>query len=364
MSHPVASAAGFAQASISFKDLSQQLGEDFAVFKSGSREVLQNFYDDFQVSWEKWSQASQKYQVTIKQLPKELRQRPFIKNAIANINSFEADLKDFLQKFKNSSLQEWRQAASQHLKVGSEKIQGIQLGIQKISCQISEIETNALVQKCLRGETILADIKNIQWARKLSHAFLGVLFLFLFVYSGWSPAIIWTFAGAFMVFCFSLETLRHFNPSVNQWVWRAFKPIMRESEKTKINSAMFYIFSMAVVYFVFPLQVAVVTMLFIAIGDPVASIVGLNWGKTKLAAHVSLEGFLACFFTCALMAYVSVAFIFTTSLHPLLIAGFSLLGGLTGALAECSFKKLDDNLTMPLLSAPVLWVLMQLFGIL
>lgn len=349
MSHPVASSAGFEQASISFKDLSQQLGHDFAVFKLGSREVLQNFHDDLQVSWEKWSQASQKYQNTIKELPKELRQRPFIKNAIANINSFEADLKDFLQKFKTSSLQEWRQAASQ---------------LQKISCQISEIETNTLVQKFLKGETILADIKNIQWARKLSHAFLGVLFLVLFVFSGWSPAVIWSFAGVFLVFCFTLEALRHFNPGVNQWVWRVFKPIMRESEKTKINSAMFYIFSMAVVYFVFPIQVAVVTMLFIAIGDPVASIVGLNWGKTKLAAHVSLEGFLACFFTCALMAFISATFIFATSLHPLLIAGFSLLGGLTGALAECSFKKLDDNLTMPLLSAPILWILMQLFGIL
>jgi dolichol kinase len=39
---------------------------------------------------------------------------------------------------------------------------------------------------------------------------------------------------------------------------------------------------------------------------------------------------------------------------------FSFGAALAATIAESSIKRLDDNLTIPLLSAPVIWLLMRL----
>jgi len=51
----------------------------------------------------------------------------------------------------------------------------------------------------------------------------------------------------------------------------------------------------------------------------------------------------------------------TYSLHGWSALGLSFFGALAATLAECSFKNIDDNLTIPLLTSPVLWLLMKLF---
>lgn len=364
MTETLALTTDFYQASLSLKDLLDRLHGDISTLSPSSKEVFQKIKEDLLKSWKTWPDTLKNYKLFIQKMPKELRQRAVIKQTLRDIETFEVDIRNFLSDVKNSSFPAFRQTVDQKLKDANTYIKGIQIRIKTIKLQIADLEENSLVQKFLRGETVLSSKKNIQWARKIMHASLGILFLYTFVYSGWSQTLTWTLAGGFILWAFSLETWRHINPKVNQWVCRYFRPIMREAEKTKINSAIFYIISMAFVYILFPLNVTVLAMLFIAIGDPIASIVGIKWGRRKLSSHVSLEGFLACTGSCALLAFVSAGYLFNVHLALIPLLLFSLIAGFVGALAEASLKKLDDNLVMPILSAPALWGLMKLFTIL
>lgn len=348
MSYAYALSIDFRQASSSLRELLEQLQADISALNMrSSNEVFQGLKQKFLASWKSWEGVAKDYKKSLKNMPKELRRRRFIKELAFELEVFEVDVKSYIAELKEKNAY----------------LIAFQSRLQQITESVSSLDKNPLIQKFLRGETVMASRKNIQWQRKVCHASLGMLFLYLFVFSGFPKTILWSLAGGFILWTVSLETIRHLNPKVNDWVCRWFKPIMRERERTKINSAMFYIVAMLIVYFVFPIEVTMLAMLFIALGDPVAGVVGVFWGKRKLSPHSSLEGSLACFATCALMAYACAGFLISTNISLFSLIIFSILSGLTGAIAEASFKKLDDNLVMPLLSAPILWGLMKVFSV-
>jgi dolichol kinase len=62
------------------------------------------------------------------------------------------------------------------------------------------------------------------------------------------------------------------------------------------------------------------------------------------------------------LAFVSTQFLFIgTDMSLIQLTAFSVFSGAIGAGAESSFKRLDDNLVMPLLSATGIWLLLKLF---
>ena len=340
--------ADFLQASLSMQDLLAALQEDMAALSLSSTEAFQTLKRRLLQSWENLPVAISDYKRSVQHMPREIKQRHLFKGLSQNIEAFELDVRRFLTELKETSLADvYRQA--------------LESRTHQLAQQIAALEEHRLVQKFLKGEVILSSKKSLQWGRKICHAVLGLSFLYLFVYSGLSETVIWLITGPLLLWAFSLETARHLNPRINQWVCQRFKLVMREREKTRVSSAIFYMLAMSIVYFVFPSKVLVLTMLFIAIGDPVAGIVGVYWGRRKLAPHVSLEGFAACAVTCALLAGLCVGLLFDAGLSMSALLLFSLLSGVIGAMAESSFKKIDDNLVMPLLSAPALWVLMKAF---
>ncbi len=328
----------------------ERVQADMAALSESSAEAFQGLKENVLKSWEKLPTVINDYKRSMQNMPWELRQRRFIKGLSKDIEAFEQDVRRYVAELKEAKLADvYRKALYSRTR--------------RLAERIAELENHNLFQKFLKGEVILASKKSIQWGRKFAHAALGMAFLYIFIYSGFPQTVIWSIAGAYLIWSFSLETARHMNPRINEWVCKAFRPIMREREKTRVNSAIFYSISMAIVYFGFPTEVTVLTMLFIALGDPAAGIVGIYWGRKKLTQHSSLEGSLACFAVCALSAAICGAFLFEVSLGFFPLVLFAGLCGLVGAVAETSFKKFDDNLVMPLLSAPALWVLMQVFGI-
>lgn len=354
----------FQQASLSLQEHLDLLREDIFALHHSSTELFHDLKQNLLNSWRNRELVIRAYKLSLQAMPKELRRRGFVDKLFSDLEAFEADFRHYLSEIRESSFQDFCRSFNRHASEADGYLKNVQARIHKMTDRVAELEEHPLVQKFLRGETVLASRKNIQWGRKLAHAFLGIFFLYLVVYSGWPKTIIWSLTGGFIVWAFSLETVRHLSPRVNQWVCRHFRPIMREREKTKINSAIFYIISMGIVYLTCPIEVSMLTLLFVGIGDPVAGIVGVTWGKTKITSHVSMEGFFACATTCALLAALCAGLLFQNTLSFLPLISFSLLSGMVGAIAEASFKKLDDNLIMPLLSAPVLWVLMKLFFLL
>lgn len=354
----------FRQTTLSLRDLLDQLHQDISAINFSTAEAFQDLKQNLLHSVKNWSETIDDYKESIREMPKALRQRSFIKQSIKDIEAFEKDMQRFLSEIKDYSFQQFCESFNQHLRTADDYLKSLQVQARQMAQQVAELEQHALVQKFLRGETILSSKKHVQWPRKFTHVSLGLLSLYLFVYSGWSWTLIWTIAGGFILWSFSLETMRHFNPRVNRWVCHHFRPIMREAEKTRVNSAIFYIFSIGFIYFTFPIEVTMLTLLMLAVADPIAGIVGVYWGRRQISPHVSLEGALGCFVACAGLAALCAGLLFQTHLSGLSLFLFSILSGLVGAVAEGSFKKLDDNLIMPLISAPFLWILMKVFSIL
>ncbi|EKD41256.1 MAG: hypothetical protein ACD_73C00790G0004 [uncultured bacterium] len=219
-----------------------------------------------------------------------------------------------------------------------------------------------LIQKIIASGKSLAGKHQLQWSRKIFHTLSGLFGLWLWAYSGLQESTVLIILGTYFTYAVSTEILRKVYPGYNRWMIKTCGHMMREHEKTRISSATYYLGSMFFVMVVFPKEVSILTLFFIAVGDTAAGIVGVLWGKHKLTKHASLEGTLACFTVCflATVFFVSGA-IPQFELHGSNIYLFSLIAGIIACVAESSIKKLDDNLVMPLLSAPALTLLLHFF---
>ena len=352
------------QASHKLKSLLGDMRTDLKNLSQTSKDAFQDYRNSLVDAWQnKWPQVTEEYKQAIQKMPKALRRRDFVKTMIADLENFDKEIRLFTQNVKELTAQDWRDKFAKQLDDADHFISHLQNQTKLVSEQITALEENTLVQKFMRGEPVYSCRTKLQWRRKIFHLGMGLSFLCLFVYAGLSELALNVLSIAFILFCLNLEILRHHNDGIKRFVNRVFGPIMREHEKTKVTAASHYIISMSVVYFIFPIEVAMLSLLFIAVGDPVAGVIGASFGKIKLKDHVSLEGFMACFVICAALSALCVTHLFNTTLGPLLAIPFALLGGFIGAVAESSFKKVDDNLVIPLVSAPLLWCLMQLFNI-
>jgi dolichol kinase len=199
---------------------------------------------------------------------------------------------------------------------------------------------------------------DIHYARKIWHV-VGVFIMFL-AYS-YLPYILsmGILIAAWVAFV-SVDILRQTRPALNEWALHAFKPIMRESEVNKLAGTTFLLSGVLFICLLFPRPVVCLTLLFLAFADPSASFIGIKYGKDKIFGHKSIQGFMAAFVVCLLSCF------FYLYVHNYLldrIIVISLFAGLIGAFAELvPVAKLDDNLTLPVLSAFGLYILFYFFG--
>lgn len=347
----------FVEATSNFRLWLEELDRDLRGWQTAKQEWYQQFKGQ---ALERLAQAPQRlraFRRASRTLPGNVKQRESVKKTLKELDRFEDR---FAALSKRLSM--W---------YNNHKIEGAcenALGQMRTQLGTLQANMNALLDHPLIGhydreEVSLAEKHNLQWGRKIGHAMMGLTFLYLIAYSPLPHALVMGIFMAFVVWAIALESARHMSPRVNVWVCRVFGPVMREREKTRINSGIYYILAMSLVYFVFPLNVAILTMLFIALGDTVAGIVGVKFGRHKIAPHVSLEGVVACFATCSILTLFANEFLLSDfSLSGLRLFLFVLLGGVIGAASESSFKQLDDNLVMPLLSAPFLWLAMRILG--
>jgi len=199
---------------------------------------------------------------------------------------------------------------------------------------------------------------DIHYARKIWHM-AGVFTMFL-LYVYLPPAVSMSILVVSWCLFVPLDFLRQKRAALNDWVVHAFKPIMRQSEVKKLAGTTFLLTGVLVVDVLFPRPIVALTLLFLAFADPIASYFGILYGKDKIFGHKSIQGFMAAFFVCAALTFCFL--IYHNYLMDRLIV-VSLFAGLVGAFAELiPVGKLDDNLTLPVMSAVGLTVLFYLFG--
>lgn len=191
---------------------------------------------------------------------------------------------------------------------------------------------------------------------------------------------IWHMCGVFLVFCgwvvfphwisitllailgvlfIPADILRQKNPGLNRQLLKAFRPIMRSTEVNRLAGTTYLLSGALLIAVIFNSGVVALSLLFLAFADPLASYIGIKYGKDKIFGHKSVQGFVAAFVVCATLTGLYLSYSRVVE-HILIV---SLLGGLVGALAELiPFSRLDDNFTMPVFSSIGLTILFYFFG--
>ena len=128
---------------------------------------------------------------------------------------------------------------------------------------------------------------------------------------------------------------------------------MRESERNKVSGMPFYALGVGIALTFFYKPIALLAVLFLIFADPISSIVGIKFGRTKILPNKSLEGCVAGFLTCFL--FLTAAFT-GLSVMPFLATWkwmtFCFFAGVIGMFSEmASVYNLDDNFTVPVISS-------------
>lgn len=195
---------------------------------------------------------------------------------------------------------------------------------------------------------------DLHIARKLWHASTGILIVSLYS-AGVPRALAVLILSIFFAATVLLEMNRLRNPVFNEKCVRFFGAIIRTNEVKKFSTVPYYIAAAIVAIGVFPKPVAILSMLFLAIGDPVASLVGVLFkGRSvQLFGNKSLHGSVACFAVCALMSFV---YLSSSGMSGVELIRMTMLGGFAGAVAEAMPLEIDDNFTVPVISGLLLWL--------
>ncbi|HBP17701.1 MAG TPA: hypothetical protein DEA08_07905, partial [Planctomycetes bacterium] len=130
-----------------------------------------------------------------------------------------------------------------------------------------------------------------------------------------------------------------------------------------ISGSSWFFFSGLIVIALFSKEAAALGMLYLAIGDPIASAVGVKFGRIKLPGGKSLEGSLALTLICCVAGSLLLGLRFGYT--PVAAFGVATLTAVAAAFAEWLplNKKMDDNFTVPLISSAAAAGAMLLAGV-
>lgn len=214
--------------------------------------------------------------------------------------------------------------------------------------------------------------ETISWKRKIFHV-LGCGVVGVAYQATGTPWLMALVVMAAIAFIFvGLDSLRFWVPSLNKKIRRDFGPYMRNYELNRLSGSSWFLLATLLTIGLFPREAACLAFIHLALGDPIASFVGVRWGRIRLPGGKSLEGSLALFATCFL---AGTAFL-------LLAGGVTTLAGTTLALTTGSLLavavgsalaaavaewiptrgKLDDNFVVPILTAALTTGVIQLLA--
>lgn len=215
----------------------------------------------------------------------------------------------------------------------------------------------------LKNQTRLKTRSNLHLSRKFWHMGGGLTILSVFFSSGLSPKDAGIILIAYSFLNFIFESLRIGNARFNTFVLRFLGSFMREEERNSVSGMPFYALGCGLAFFLFPIKIAVLSILFLTFSDPISSTVGVLYGRHKFLPNKSIQGSFAGFIVCLIISFICLS-IWRGSGHPATLS-FCIMAGIIGSFSELlSVLNLDDNLTIPLFSGLGLFALNNFFQLL
>jgi len=155
------------------------------------------------------------------------------------------------------------------------------------------------------------------------------------------PALI-SVTIVFLIF----ELVRLKSPSLNRRFSACFHTLLREEEASRLTASSYLLIAATIVFVFCDKSIAVMALTFLAIGDPIAGMVGEKWGKLRIRGK-SLRGSGACLLACLISGAILAAIT-----HVAL--WLALIGAVCATLVEFLSLPPNDNLTIPLVAGGVM----------
>jgi dolichol kinase len=142
------------------------------------------------------------------------------------------------------------------------------------------------------------------------------------------------------------------------WVNRV---LVRAEEEVRESAMIPYAIAVLLTILSVPKPAALIAVYTLAIADPLAAVVGIRWGRRRVAKNRTLEGSLAFFGSTLTIAALVLAK--STGAPGLTIAAAAFTIGLGAAVCELLPLRIDDNLTIPLFVGFTTWIVCGLYGV-
>lgn len=155
---------------------------------------------------------------------------------------------------------------------------------------------------------------------------------------------------AFVTFIFIIvDYIRLHIGSIKKMFLLLFGQLLRRSELYSLTGGSYLLLASLVAILIFPNPgVYISAISFLVIGDTVAALFGLRFGKTRLFRK-TLAGTLACLISCLVIAYVV-----SRLPNKSLSLPIGIIGAFTATLVEALPVEVNDNVVIPILSGAVM----------
>ena len=221
---------------------------------------------------------------------------------------------------------------------------------------------DAKIAQIFDGLPVRLHIRNdLHLARKVWHLAMGLVIVFIYM-SGISQANGVTILASFLGFDLLMESARLRSPAFNEKMLKFWGPIMRAHEISQFSTVPHYIAAAIIAVGIFPKPVAILSILYLACGDPIASLFGILYGHKgpRFASGKTLIGSLAGVTACTLVTFI---YLKSIAIPDGAILALSLIGGISGGMAELLPFDIDDNFTIPVISGFALWLGFMILGV-
>ena len=191
--------------------------------------------------------------------------------------------------------------------------------------------------------------RAINLKRKLWHFSAGAFMVSVLIWNYPSKRIPLLILGGSSVVLFVIDILRFGTPWGGQLFRAYFGQLAGKKEEEGPNASFFYAVSLLVAVLLFEPRIAMGAIISLAVGDPVAGIVGTLFGRLRVKGK-AVEG---------AVANLAVSFL----LIDLLVRSpwIALAGAAAGAAVELAhIPKVDDNLSVPIVSGLAMTIVSSL----
>ena len=183
-------------------------------------------------------------------------------------------------------------------------------------------------------------------SRKAIHIFNIIIPIFhIYIFKNKIDMIV--FLATMVIFCFFIEIFRNQNSLISKFFEKYLSFMMRSFEKQGSLTGSTWVFVGALITIILvPQPFSILALFFLAFGDTLAALVGMKFPFINIG-NKTLSGSLACFIMCLFVGFI---FDFEISIDIILVGAFS------ATIAELISIKINDNISIPVLSGCAMYL--------